>query len=204
MKKLLLSLMVFATLASCGKDNKVASAAAPAPATSTSPITTTVAGAAELATKIDNFHNQFGTQPVSYYGNPSTIGALLNSGLPMSFKYTKQTTSTSSGSNNSNCKTYISVLTLCSYGTVSSSASPLTVSKTVVGLSVNVTDKINELKGYINNASPLVAIQTVGSISRIVTRDNKVYFIDTNFPIQAQPTMVQDSTGIEYLIGTTF
>ena len=191
MKKFLLSLMVLASLVSCGKDNKVSSAATSA----FSPITTSVQGASELGSKIDNYSTQFGLGQVYYYGTTQTWGALANNNLPIVYRYTKSATA-----NNSNCEKKWGIFWVCS---TSSSSGSATESRSVVNSSVNVTEKANQLKAIINSQNVLIPIVPQGTSYRIQSTDGKQYIIDTRYPIQANPIGISDSTGTEYMFNIT-
>lgn len=194
MKKLIVALMVLSTLASCGKDNKVAS---PATTAATSPATTTVTTTDQvgvaLAQKIDNYTTQFGLAQVNYY---TTIGQLANQGVAITYKYTKSTASSAE------CEKKW-IFTVCSSSS-STSFNP-EVSRTVANSGVNVTTKINELKALINAKHPAYPIQVSGYVFYIVTTDNKQYAIDVRMPIQANPIGIRNADGTqEYMFTYTF
>ncbi len=186
MKKLIVALMVLSTLASCGKDNKVKSPAAPAVVTNPSTtVSTTDANGVALADKITNYTTQFGVGQIIYYGNYATWGQLVNNALPLNFKYTESTSTTTA--NGQNCETKWSIFTVCSYSSSTSSTSSLPVSRTVQSNNVNVASKQDELRAIINSRNPLIPIQISGTSYRIQATDGKQYVIDTRFPLQANP-----------------
>ena len=199
MKTLLLSLLVVASLVSCGKDNKVASSAAATSATS--PITVTVAGASELGSKIDNYTTQFGTGSITYYGYPQTYGALVNQAMNLVYRYTKATSAASASG--SNCQLKWSIFYVCSYSNTTTNFSSVVESRKVFNNSVDVLSKQNELKAIINSVNPLIPIQNNGYSYNITTREGKQFVIDTRYPIQANPIGIKDSAGTEYLFNIT-
>lgn len=197
MKKLIVALMVLSTLASCGKDNKVASAS-----TSTSPATSTtsatngisvddVAGK-DLGRRIDNSSTEFGLTYIPYFY--MTIGQMVYKGQNVIYKFTKQTQMT-----NSDCETKW-IFTLCSSSS-SSSYSNVQVSRTVNGNDVTHATKSAELKAYINNRHALYPITVSGTTYSIRTKDNKVITIDRSLPIQGNPVAIRDLSAntTEYL-----
>jgi hypothetical protein len=207
MNKLVLSLVVLSLLSSCGKNNKTGSnAAPPAPApvavvpVVTNAITSAVSGGVELGAKIDDYTNQFGVGQIYYYGQPQTWGTLANTGLELSYRYTKSATPTGT-STDPNCVKKWLIFTVCSYSSMSSSSiSDASVSRYLVNSSVNIEEKKNELKAYINNANPLIPISVIGTSHMFKTRDGKSYIIDTRYPIQANPIGVVDTAGVnEYM-----
>lgn len=196
MKKLLLSLMVLATLASCGKDNKVASTAATT--TANPAVTISDQSGVSLGQKIDNYTTQFGLGQyrVDYY-TVYTYQQIVSMNVPMNYHYTKSTSSTTS--NGQTCEKKWGIFYVCSYTSSSNTASSLTDSRVVLNANVDVASKIAQLKAIINDANPLYPIQTNGYTYYIRTRDGKHYAIDTRYPIQAQPIGISDSSGTEYL-----
>ncbi len=176
--------MVLGSLVSCGKNNSTSG-----DTTSTAPasITSAVTGGVSLGTSIDNYSTQFGVGQHDYY---TTLGAYVNAGNELTYSYTK----ISSSSNNQNCTTKLFIFKVCTQTT------PV-VSRKVSNSSVDITAKINELKGYINNANPLIAIKNVGTSYTFNTKDGKTYVIDRSYPLQANPVLVMDENGasMEYL-----
>lgn len=190
MKNFIVALMVLTSMVSCGKKNAVGSNGF-----LSNPITVSTQGAAALGSQIDNYSSQFGTMPVLYYGNQQTLGTLVNTGINIYFKYTK---STSSGSGTS-CSTKWGIFYVCTYTSTSSPSSFINSRDPVASNSVNVTEKMNQLKAIINSSNPLIAITGYGTAHMITTMDGKKYIIDTAYPIQANPIAIMDSTGTEYL-----
>jgi hypothetical protein len=184
MKKLLLSLMVLASLASCGKNNSVGGAATGAYGSNA--ITSTVQGASQLGSLIDTYPTSFGTQQIMYYGNYQTYGTLANTGLNIGYRYTKSTT-TSAGSN---CEKKWGIFWVCSYSSTSSTSGVIE-SRKVSNNSVDVLTKMNELKDIINRANPLIPIVANYTSYKIVTTDGMQYVIDTRYPLQANPIGIQ-------------
>jgi hypothetical protein len=201
-KKTLLTLAMALLFSACGKDNKVGGGGGVGGPIGSSPITTTVYGASQLGSMIDNYSTQFGTGYVNYFGYTHDFKTLVNTGVAITHKYTKSTSS----SNGSNCKStggFFSFTYCTSSGTYSGSSS-LVVSRSVDSSTVNVAAKQDELKAIINSANPLIPISFYGSMAFITTLSGKRYGIDTYFPIQANPTIIQDSSGTEYLFSNTW
>lgn len=174
MRKLLLSLMVLATLASCGKDNAVNGGAIPATGNA---ITVNDTTAQTLGNYIDNSNSYFAGV---YY---------------QTYRYA--TTSASSAA--SNCEQKTGWFGIKYYVCSSSSNSSNLSYKTVAASSVDLAAKRLELKGYINSSSPGYITQS-GTGFYIRTVSGLVYIIDTRFPIQANPVSVQQANGqITYL-----
>lgn len=188
MKKLIVALMVLSTLASCGKNNKVASPAPAAASPATTAITTTDQLGVALGQKIDNHTTQFGVGLINAY---TTIGQLANQGVAITYKYTKSTASASP-----ECEKKW-IFTLCTSTSVTS-FNP-TVSRTVTNSGVNVSAKVAELKDIINRKHAAYPIQVSGYAFFITTSDNKQYVIDTRMPIQANPVGIRDTAGTEYM-----
>lgn len=199
MKTLFLSLLVVASLVSCGKDNKVESSAQAGP--TTSPITATVAGASALGSKIDNYTTQFGTGSITYYGYPQTYGGLVNQAMNLVYRYTKA--SAAASASGSNCQLKWSIIYVCSYSNTTTNFSSVTESRKVYNNSVDVLSKQNELKAIINSANPLLPIENNGYSYKITTKEGKQFVIDTRYPIQANPIGIKDSAGTEYLFNIT-
>lgn len=178
MKKLLLALMVMATLASCGKDNKVDSnpASTGFNGTITNPLVTNNSQAQAL---------------VSMIASPSTFGQGM----------------ISTGNQNCGSKLG-GFFTYCTYSTGSSSSTTwnqLVVSNpsivyrysngtTVRHSDVNVTTKQNELTALLNSAT---SIQISGYMA-YVTVGATYYVIDVRYPIQANPSAAASSNGQGY------
>lgn len=187
MKKLLLSLMVLATLASCGKDNKVSSTGANVDPNVTNPLVTSNPSAQELITRINN--------PGAGFGNGVVI--------------------TSSGSSGQTCGTKWGFINYCygsSSGNVAVSAGvtwnqlvaqrpnlsySYVYAQPVMHSSVNVATKQAQLIQLLNSASN---IQVSGTLYYIQV-SNAYYVIDTRYPIQANPSALATSQYTDYLTG---
>ncbi len=205
MKKLLLSLMVLATLASCGKDNKVSSGAAAAAAPSTNAITIVDQTGIALGGMIDNHTSQFGTGMVYTTQGPTTLNNLAYGGVTLYYKYTKATAQTGTGSGNGyTCETKWKIFQVCSYSSSNTGTSTLTLSRNILHNSVDVNSKIAELKSIINSANPNIAIQVQGTSNLITLTDGRQFIIDTKYPLQANPIGIRDAAGVtEYLFNIT-
>lgn len=184
MKHLFFGLLVLTTLASCGKSNTVGGTAAAAPAVST-PVTSaiTVTGQVEtqLAQIIDG--NQFGLGQATYYETWAQVVAKMPN---TTYNYGNYTATQS----NPNCKTYLSIIQVCSN---SSSTSNISVSRSVVHSSVDLVTKQNEIKAIINRRS---MVQSAGyGVFYIRTTDNSTYIIDQRLPIQANPVQTTSASG---------
>lgn len=181
MRKLLLSLMVLATLASCGKDNKVDTATAVAAAPSSDAITLDDTVAKQLGTIIDN----------SAYFPAATTSTTA--------KYAYLTTTVSSAQ--PSCETKEGWLgikyTVCKAPINNTNG----VASYVQVNSIDVATKRVELKGYINSSN-VGGIIFNGTSYTIRTTSGVVYTIDTRYPIQANPVMIQQVSGeIKYFAG---
>lgn len=199
--------MILGSFASCGKSNsvprntlnvlRVTNTENPLPLSSS--ITSTVPGQSALGGMIDNYSTQFGTGRLYYGGNIQTWGTLSNTGLELAYRYTKSTANTSVV--DQNCTKKWIFFTVCSSSSSSGTSvlSSTVVSRKVLNSTVDITTKINELKGYINNANPLITINVNGTSYMFKTKDGKSYVIDTSYPIQANPIVIMDSTGTEYM-----
>jgi hypothetical protein len=188
MKKLLLSLMVLATLASCGKDNKVSSGSSTDLLNVSNPLVTNNPYAQELVTRINN--------PAAGFGG----GLVL----------------TSSGSSNQTCGTKWGFINYC-YGSSGSANYAVTAGMTwnqlvaqrpnlayyfvysqpVVHSSINIATKQAQLIQLLNSASN---IQVSGTLYYI-TVSGAYYVIDTRYPIQANPSAIQTTQYTDYLTG---
>ena len=178
MKKLLLALMVMATLASCGKDNKVDSGSAATNGfngTITNPLVTNSSQAQAL---------------VSMIASPSTFGqGVLTSGSNQncgSKFYGLLTWCTSSYSGSSSSGTWYQLVT----------ANPSLVYRysngtTVRHSDVNVATKQNELMSLLNSASSI----QISGYQAYVTVGSTYYVIDVRYPIQANPSAAASSSG---------
>ena len=184
MKKLLLSLMVLATLASCGKDNKVESPAVTTPGSSNA-ITISDPVATQLGTVIDNSASYFPVATTSTTARYAYVTTTITASQPV-------------------CETKEGWLgikyTVCKAPTTNNNVTP---SSYVQVSSVDLATKRNELKGYINSSNAGGLIYN-GTSYTIRTTSGVVYTIDTRYPIQANPVMVQQVNGdIKYFAGQT-
>lgn len=196
MKKLLLSLMVLASLISCGKDNKVSSGTAEL--TPTPPIINgysngqltgpSIQIAQDLIAKINN--------PVSLFGEGLVVA--------------------SSGNSNQKCATKLLIIHYC-YGSYSGGSSTVYSGMTwnklasefpnlsytylrshTVHSSVNIATKQAELIQLLNRATDL---QVVSGTVYYVTVPEAIYIIDVRYPIQANPSAVKNAQGEDYMFG---
>ncbi len=172
MKKLLVSLVVIATIFSCGKKNTVSSNS------SVSGLSSSVAGAVEtsLASQINN--NQFGTGYATY---GLTWAQLISNQPNLTYYYATAGLSTVS------CETKWTIFRVCS---TSSSSSSSSITRQVTNSSVDLNTKKSELINIINART---SIQNSGTVYYIMT-SGKQYIIDTAKPLQANPVQVQDSS----------
>jgi hypothetical protein len=181
MKKLLLSLMVLATLASCGKDNKVDTASS---TSSTSSITLDDATAKQLATVIDNSTTYFAARPYANYrlGYVTSIAQTTNTG--------------------NNCEEKTGWFGVKYYVCKSSSSSTAVTPTSYVAVSSVVLEtKKGELRAIVNRSSA-GAIYYSGYAYTVKTTDGNLYTIDTRYPIEANPVVVQTAAGqITYYAG---
>ena len=178
MKKLLLVLTVMATIASCGKNNKVDSnVAAVAPATGTVSNALAASQAPALVSAIAN-PAQFG-QGAVITGGSSTSGQTCGTKFYI-FNYCySSSTSGSSGGYTSSGQTWAQLVT----------ANPSVVYKyatgrTVVNSQVDIATKQAELRNILNSATK---IDVAGPIYYI-TAGTTIYVIDTRYTIQMQPS----------------
>jgi hypothetical protein len=180
MRNLLLSLMVLASLVSCGKDSKSGSVNG----SSSSAITLDDTVAKQLGTLIDNSTSYFPAATTSPTARYAYVVTTVTSSQPV-------------------CETKEGWLgikyTVCKAPTTSNA----TPSSYVQVSTINLEAKRAELRSYINssNAGGLIfngTGYTVRSTSGVV------YTIDPRYPIQANPVMVQQVNGeIKYFAGQT-
>lgn len=193
MKKLLLSLMVLASLASCGKNNEVSSGAG----VGSSAITLNDSVAQQLGSYIDNSATMFGNSPAGYTGltwNQILAGTYYQPAKNLTYKYAITTAQTPS----SNCEVKWSIFYVCSSSSSTNTGS-VTVSRSVLHSDVNVEVKRNDLKGIINSAAA-GTIQFQNSVYCIRNASTGVmYTIDLRLPLQANPSAIQQTNGqVEY------
>lgn len=173
MRKLLLSLMVLASLVSCGKDSSSGGVAN----TSSSAVTVNDTYAQNLGNYIDNSTSYF--PAISY----------------QTYKYA--TTSATSAA--SNCEQKTGWLGIKYYVCSSSNNTSNLTYTTVAASSVDITAKRNELKSYINSSAAGYITQS-GAVFYIRSTAGMIYIIDMTKPIQANPVQVQQVNGqITYL-----
>jgi|GEM_PF-777162 len=198
MKKLVVALMlVTLSLVSCGKNN---STNTNPNATAVNPITNTaVQNATQVGSMIDSYQQYFGLAAIDAY---TRLGSLANQGYPLYYHYTKSTTYSSS---NSSCTKILGFIPVCGYVSTSTSSvskPSVTESRTPVSnvaVNNNITAKINELKGYVNNAS-MITYSNNGMQIVIYSKDGNKYVLDRSMPIQANPTTIINSAGVsEYM-----
>lgn len=182
MRNLLLSLMVLASLVSCGKDNKVDGVNS----NSSNAITLNDPVATQLGTVIDNSASYFAVVPTT------------------TARYTYATTTANSAA--SNCETKTGWFGIKYYVCSSSNnSSNITVSAPIVASSVDLTAKRNELKGYINSSTANGGIVNGGSYYMVRTAAGVIYTIDLRYPIQVNPVSVQQANGqITYLYNVAY
>lgn len=179
MRKLLLSLMVLATLASCGKDNAVNGGAIPATGNA---ITIDDTYAKSLGSAIDNSLTSFYQKPA--YGR---------------FGYVTTTSSTTN--TGSNCEEKTGWFGIKYYVCKSTSSTAIVPTSYIPVSSVVLETKRAELRGIINSSSA-GAIYQYGSRYTIRTNAGVLYTIDRGFPIEANPVSVQQPNGqITYFAG---
>lgn len=179
MKKLLLALMVMATLASCGKNNKVDSNGAIGfNGTVTNPLVTNNSQAQALVSMISN-PSSFGQGAIST-GNQNCSSKW---GGFLTYCY-----SSSGGGSSITWNQLVannpSIVYRYSNGT------------TVRHSDVNLVNKQNELASILNSAT---AVQISGSIA-YVTVGSTYYVIDVRYPIQANPSAASQYNGQGYYL----
>lgn len=169
MRNLLLSLMVLASLVSCGKDNSVGAPVASV----TNPVTNTDPSATNLVTMINNSTSYFPavTSPTATFKIASTTGSAAQSNCEQKEGWWGIKYYVCSSSNNQNL-TYT----------------------TVTPYNVDLAAKRNEIIGYINSASAGNIVGS-GKIVYIRTTAGVLYTINMNFPLQLNPTAIQQVNG---------
>ena len=167
MKKLLLSLMVFSVLSSCGKDNKVGNTVPPiTPASSINPYT-----ANDTAVQLINYINTSELSFVKALGNPTY------------FKYTTYTSTY-------NCKEKEGWFKI-EY--TSCKTDNETTDELVPISSLDLEKKKQELRDIVAASSQ--SIEMIGLAYRITTNNGSVYVIHRNTPILSNPYSVQTING---------
>ncbi|MBC7711742.1 MAG: hypothetical protein H7177_00285 [Rhizobacter sp.] len=179
MKTLLFSLMILATLASCGKSNKVDSNAAAITSVSNPLVINSSQGSA-LVTAINNPTTSFGQGQLSLGGGSTgtckTVAYIIN------YCYSG---SVSTGS----VTTWNQIL--ASYPTLTYQYSN---GQTVRNSDIVVANKQAELAAILNSAT---SVQSNGYQYYVYTTAG-TYVIDIRYPIQAQPSAVQLTNGTSY------
>lgn len=197
MKKLIVALMVLSTLASCGKDNKVASPAAPVVSTSNTAVTSTTTDPAgqALVSLINSYTTSFGTgRSVEYNMYFKDLIAL--SQYTIKYKYTKAAMANAS---NTECSGKYIQFCYTKWNSETQVTEPA-LSREVLHGGVVVATKQAELIDIINKRHPGYPIVNNGiGVFYIKTIDNTVYVIDTRFPLQANPAQITNSAGTETL-----
>ena len=178
MKKLLLSLMVLATLTSCGKNNTVSSAAPAGTIGITNPLVTGSTQAQTLIAAINN-PAAFGQGAVPVSGSGQTC---KNWGI-LQYCY-----SSSSGST-AGTQTWNQLI----------AANPgltylYTNGLTVRNSDVVVATKQAELVALLNSATNI----EINGYAYIITTAAGKYAIDIRYPIQLQPSAVNSNSGSYY------
>jgi hypothetical protein len=182
MKTLLLSLVILATLASCGKNNKVSSADVAAPGVGiTNPLITGNSQAQALVSMINN--------PAAF--GQGAISSGSTSGQTCGVKWGIFTYCYSSGSSSgtSTGQTWAQVV----------AANPSITYQYSNGLTVRNSDvaiatKQAELTSILNQAT---RVDVVGPIFYVTTA-NAQYAIDSRYPIQLLPNGVISNNGTNY------
>jgi hypothetical protein len=177
MRKLILSLMVLASLVSCGKDNKVG-----AVGSSSTAITVDDTYAKALGVAIDNSLTSFYQKPL--YGK---------------FGYVTTTSSTSNTGNN--CEEKSGWFGIKYYVCKSTASTAVVPTSYVMVSSVILETKRGELRSIINS-STAGAIYQYGTRYTVRTTSGVLYTIDTSYPIEANPISTQQPDGqITYYAG---
>ena len=186
MKKLLLALIVMASLASCGKNNSVDSSAASS--TSAISVATLPPASQALATQLGAMvnANQFGLGQATYY---ESYAQYVSHAPNTTYSYGTLATT---GSSNPNCKTVGYIFTYCTSASTTTTSSA-TITRSVIHSSVNVAAQQSALIAIINKTNQIA--QVGQGVYEILTTDNITYFIDTRYPIQANPTQTQQANG---------
>ncbi|AUN99654.1 hypothetical protein DOM21_02540 [Bacteriovorax stolpii] len=188
MKKLLLSMIVLASLVSCGKDNKVSS-----------------------TNSTLNYSNPYlsgNTQAQTY---AQTLIAQINS-----YSSNFGNGVISSGSSNQTCDTKWGIFYYC-YTSSSGSSGTTTTWNSIVASTptityqysngvtvrhsdVNIASKQSELISILNAATNVQVQAMSGGNVYYITVSGAYYVIDTRYPIQANPSGVQSSSGTRYFV----
>jgi hypothetical protein len=170
MRKLLLSLMVLATLASCGKDNAVNGGAN---TIVTNPVVTGNTSAQDLVNKINNPSTGFGTGRlvVNNASTPNCKEKWIFTYCTTSSSSANQTTTTWNALASSRSLTY--QFAYFNGG----------LSKSYSHSSVVVATKQKELTDLLNSATNIY----VSGTTYTIMVSNTQYIIDTQYPIQANP-----------------
>jgi hypothetical protein len=193
MKKIFMALVILSSLVSCGKSNTVGDPAVVSASASAITITTLPAGSQQIANQLGTIvnNNQFGTGIVYTYTNP--YGELFSQYVTHAPNTTYSYGALATAAQTSNCKTVAYIFTYCSTGLTTTSNTSVAVTRTVIHSAVDLTAKQNEIIAIINKTNQIV--QLGNGVYQILTTDNINYFIDTKYPIQANPVQTQQATG---------
>lgn len=174
MKKLLLSLMVLASLVSCGKDNKVSSGSSSYNYSNAYLSGTGATYASDLVAKINNYSANFGNGQIYTSSSNQTCGTKWGF---INYCY---------GSSGSNYAT--TGLTWNALAAQQPNIRYLYSDNTIVTHSaVNIATKQQELITLLNSATN---IQVSGTLYYIQVTSGAYYVIDTRYPLQTNPSAV--------------
>lgn len=187
MKKLLLSMIVLASLVSCGKDNKVSSSTSSLNYSNPylSGNTQAQTYAQTLIAQINSYSSNFGNGVVSSYSNNQTC----DTKWIFSYCYTSgSSTVTSSKTWNQIAAENPTYLFSDGY--------------TARNIDVNIASKQGELISLVNAATNVeVQAMSGGNVYKITTSSG-YYVIDTRYPIQVNPSAVQSTSALRYFVRT--
>lgn len=183
MKKLLLSLMVLASLVSCGKDNKVSSGSSTSTITVTNPVVTNSSVAQTLIAQINNPSTGFGNGVIQ---SGSTQQCETKWGGFLQYCYSSSSNSTTTTWNAVVASKPNLVYIYSNYEQVTHSA-------------VVVATKQNELLSLLNSATNITVQGMTGGNVYYIYVSGGVYVVDTRYPIQANPSGVQTSSSYKFL-----
>jgi hypothetical protein len=191
MKKLLIALVILSSLVSCGKKNVAGSTSS-----LTSAITLNDSVAQNLGSQIDNSATTFGAGQAGYSGmtwNQVLAGTYYQPAKNLTYQYV-----TSAAQTANNCVEKTGWFGIkywdCSPG--SNNVSNPTITRTVVNNTVDLAVKRSELKAIINSATAGSLINSNNTIYTIRNASTGiVYTIDLRYPMQANPTSVQQANG---------
>lgn len=184
MKNLLLSLVVLASLVSCGKDNKVSSGANATQLTN--PIMVGNTTAQVLITQLDNPTAGFGNGLVADYTSNQTC---KNWGI-FNYCYSSTTGTAATGARTWNTIVAANPNTVYYY----------TNGTTTVHSQIAVVTKQNEIRAILNSASSIQVQALQGGNVYYVTVAGGYYVIDTRYPLQVNPSAVSTGTTQNYFM----